>query len=484
MKIKRNFQQISWLLLTLIGMVVHFQALAQGRSTVTKKKYDAVVSTTNELTAAIKTANNRANKSVRYRIFIKNGKYTLPRSTSASITSDDGNKYPSPITLISASNISFIGESMEGVVISNDIPADATYQGKFGVTSVYDGISKSDVLQIQNSVSNTYFQDITVKNSMPDSRGRNLAIQDRGTQTIYKNMCLWGFQDTWTSNKDRGLFYFEDGLLRGRTDFICGKGDAYFNHVTIQMCMNTGGYIAVPSKSVKYGFVFKDCTIKGESKSLNGNYTLGRPWGQGTPIALWIDTKMEIIPSAVGWNEMSNGWPKRFAEYNSMTANGTPVDLSKRKTVFGDGHPNNPRLTAEEAAEASDMANMFGSWNPQNATEQAPAPENVTLTGTTLSWDNSNSILLWAIVKDGAVVDFTITPFYTIDDPTARYAVRAANEMGGLGEAAEATVVDGIKPAGASSMSDDGTFFNLQGIPVIQPHHGIFIVNHHKVVME
>ncbi len=461
-------------------IIIHFNTLV--RPAVDKKLYDAVVSTTDELTAAIKAANSRSNKTVRYRIFVKNGTYTLPLSTTATIKSDDGHSYASPITTISASNISFIGESMKGTVITNAIPADATYEGTYGTTSVYDGISKSDVLQIQGSVSNTYFQDLTVKSGMPDARGRNIAVQDKGTRSVYKNTCLWGYQDTWTSNNDRGLYYFENGLVRGRTDFLCGKGDAYFNQVDIQMCMNTGGYIAVPSKGIKYGYVFKDCTIKGENSRLNGNYTLGRPWGQGTPIALWIDTKMEIIPSAAGWNEMSNGWPKRFAEYNSMTANGTAVDLSKRKTVFGDGHPNNPRLTAEEAAEASNMENMYGEWNPRLAAEQAPVPTHVMLSGTSLTWDNSNYALLWAIVKDGAVVDFTTTPSYTVDDASAQYAVRAANEMGGLGEAVQATVSDGIHSLDAP-VSGDNAIYNLQGIRVSQPRQGIYIINGRKMVV-
>ena len=55
---------------------------------------------------------------------------------------------------------------------------------------------------------------------------------------------------------------------------------------------------------------------------------------------------MIVQPSAVGWNEMSNGWPKRFAEYNSTTASGTVIDLSNRKRTFGEGHANNPILTA------------------------------------------------------------------------------------------------------------------------------------------
>ena len=406
---------------------------------IAKGLYDYYVKNNDDLVAAIQAANSRSDKTTRYRIFLHNGTYTLPQSGTATINSDDGNTYPSPITNITASNISFIGESMEGVVITNNIPASATFAGTYGTTSVYDGIGKSDVLQLQGSVRNTYFQDLTVKSGMEDARGRNIAVQDKGSHTIYKNTCLWGYQDTWTSNNDNGLYYFENGLVRGRTDFLCGKGDAYFNTVNIQMCMNTGGYIAVPSKSIKYGYVFKDCTIKGESSALNGKYTLGRPWGQGTPIALWIDTKMDIVPTALGWSEMSNGWPKRFAEYNSTTTSGQPVDLSGRKTTFGDGHANNPVLTAAEAAEAADMTNMYGEWDPASYTEQASAPTNVTLSGNTLAWDNSNHVFCWAIVKDGSVVDFTIEPTYEVDDTEATWAVRAANEMGGLGEATTAT---------------------------------------------
>ena len=406
---------------------------------IAKGLYDYYVKNNDDLVAAIQAANSRSDKTTRYRIFLHNGTYTLPQSETATINSDDGNTYPSPITNITASNISFIGESMEGVVITNNIPASATYDGQYGTASVYDGIGKSDVLQLQGSVRNTYFQDLTVKSGMEDARGRNIAVQDKGSHTIYKNTCLWGYQDTWTSNNDNGLYYFENGLVRGRTDFLCGKGDAYFNTVDIQMCMNTGGYIAVPSKSIKYGYVFKDCTIKGENSALNGKYTLGRPWGQGTPIALWIDTKMDIVPTALGWSEMSNGWPKRFAEYNSTTTSGQPVDVSGRKTTFGEGHANNPVLTAAEAAEAADMTNMYGEWDPASYTEQASAPTNVTLSGNTLAWDNSNHVFCWAIVKDGSVVDFTIEPTYEVDDAEATWAVRAANEMGGLGEATTAT---------------------------------------------
>lgn len=457
------------------------------RPTVTKGLYDFIVPDDGKLEDAIAAANSRSDKNTRYRIFLKNGTYTLPLSTSATINSDDGNTYPSPITDLSASNVSLIGESQDGVVITNDLANAATFAGEYGTTSVYDGIGKSDVLQIQPNVTGTYFQDLTVKSGIGDALGRNIAVQDKGKYNIYKNTCLWGYQDTWTSNNDNGYYYFEGGKVRGRTDFLCGKGDAFFNSVDIQVCMAKGGYIAVPSKSIKYGYVFKDCTIDGESNELNGNYTLGRPWGQGTPVALWIDTKMNIVPSAIGWSEMSKGWPKRFAEYNSVTSTGSVVDLSGRKKIFGDNHENNPILSDEEAVEAGNMHNMFGDWNPMLYTEQAPVPTNVVLNkdNQTLTWDNSNYALLWAIVKNGSVVGFTTEPTFTVDDTEATYAVRAANEMGGLSDAAEASNSTGIEDVNThKTIKADDTIYNMQGIRVGKAVKGVYIIGGRKVVIK
>ena len=165
---------------------------------------------------------------------------------------------------------------------------------------------------------------------------------------------------------------------------------------------------------------------------------------------------MEAIPSAAGWNEMSGGYPKRFAEYNSYTSTGSIVDLKDRKKVYdaydskdGDNYVNrrnetagNPILTAEEAA-AYTIETVMGQdddWDPTAATEQASAPSNVKLNGTTLAWDNNDYALLWAVCKNGKVVDFTIKPTYLVDDASATWSVRAANEMGGLSEATAAVL--------------------------------------------
>lgn len=413
---------------------------------VTKALYDFIVPTDGDFKAALDAAAKRTDTSKRFRIFIKQGDYKIPADEKSKVTGSDGKSYANPTTYMNTPNVSIIGESMDNTSLTNTIPNSGQS------ANVLEGIGKGDVLCLQKGATNTYFQDLKMYSSMGDAKGRDIVLNDQSNKTICKNVNLWAYQDTYVSNNQNGKFYFEDGILRGRTDYLCGKGDVYYNNVELWIC-EKGGYLAVPSQPKKYGYIFKDCTIKDatEAKDLNGNYTLGRPWGKGTPIALYIDTKMEAIPSAAGWDEMSGGYPKRFAEYNSTTSTGSTVDLKDRKKVYdaydsknGDNYVNrrnetagDPILTAEEAATYT-IETVMGQdddWDPTAATEQASAPTNVKLNGTTLAWDNNDYALLWAVCKNGKVVDFTITPSYIVDDASATWSVRAANEMGGLSEA-------------------------------------------------
>ena len=456
---------------------------------VNKALYDFIVPTDGDFKAALDAAAKRTDTSKRFRIFIKQGDYKIPTDEKSKVTGSDGNSYANPTTYMNTPNVSIIGESMDNTSLTNTIPNSGQS------ANVLEGIGKGDVLCLQKGATNTYFQDLKMYSSMGDAKGRDIVLNDQSNKTICKNVNLWAYQDTYVSNNQNGKFYFEDGILRGRTDYLCGKGDVYYNNVELWIC-EKGGYLAVPSQPKKYGYIFKDCTIKDatEAKDLNGNYTLGRPWGKGTPIALYIDTKMEAIPSAAGWDEMSGGYPKRFAEYNSTTSTGSTVDLKDRKKVYdaydsknGDNYVNrrnetaeSPILAAEEAAFYT-VENIMGQdddWDPTAATEQASAPTNVKLNGTTLAWDNNDYALLWAVCKNGKVVDFTITPSYIIDDASATWSVRAANEMGGLSEATVVGQGTGIHNIAAATdaaviktaiYAADGTLLsNLQkGINII-----------------
>lgn len=202
----------------------------KNKDAVAKKAYDFVVPDDGDFVAALNAANSRTDKSVRYRIFVKKGEYTLPVNENVTVDGSDGKTYNGVTRVISANNISIIGEDRDATVIKNDVPYGLV-SGQWGPACPIEGIGKCDVLQITGR--NIYLQDITVKNGTDDATGRNLAIQEKGDKTIYKNTCLYGYQDTWTSNGS-GRYYFEDGIVRGRTDYICGKGDVFFNGITFQ----------------------------------------------------------------------------------------------------------------------------------------------------------------------------------------------------------------------------------------------------------
>lgn len=447
------------------ALTINFTTM--NRPSVTKALYDFVVPDDGTIDEALAAANIRADKDTRYRVFIKNSDEAYVFHPEGTVTGGDNKQYDNPISVLTAANTSFIGESIEGVVLTNITP-DATWNNGFGTACPLEGIGKGDVLQIKGA--NSYFQNLTIKTSMGDAHGRDIAVNDQANRTIFKDACLWGYQDTYVSNNQNGKFYFEGGIIRGRTDYVCGKGDVYYNKVTFRQVKS--GYLAVPSVPKKYGYIFQSCKIVGDTEDANGTYTLGRPWGKGTPIALFIDTEMEIVPSQIGWSEMSGGYPKRFAEYGSHTSNGAPVSTEGRKTTYDayddtvkdtDGNIieyinrrneyNNPILTVEEAAVPT-LAVVMGQdddWQPTLLTEQAPVPANVTLSGATVSWDASNYALLWAVCLNGNVIAFTTEPTYTATK-NGSYTVRAANEMGGLSSASEPVMV--TEATGISELSD------------------------------
>ena len=446
------------------------------RPVVAKQMYDFVVPADGSLVEAFAAAAKRTDKTQRYRIFIKKGNYVLEgNNLSNTKTCTYENKpyatFTDPTTYLNTPNVSIIGEDMTETVVTNKVPDEFKPDGG----NIAEGIGQGDVLSLQGGATNTYMQNFTIKSAMGDAKGRDIELNDQSNKTVLKDMCLWGYQDTYVSNSSKSRFYFEGGLLRGRTDFLCGKGDVYYNKVDLQMCDN--GYLAVPSQPTKYGYIFKDCTIKAEKSSIDGNYTLGRPWGSGTPIALFIDTKMEAQPSAIGWNEMSGGWPARFAEYNSTTASGTVIDLSGRKKTFGDNHANNPVLTREEA-DFYTIANVMGAgddWDPTALTEQASAPQRVLLSEGKLSWDDSQYVLLWAVCKDGNVVNFTTENHYDNADATGKWSVRAANEMGGLSEATDADAASAVSEISGNASTVATAYYSLDGTRVDKSYRGAVV---------
>lgn len=458
-----------------IDKAITLNFTTKSRPAVSKALFDFIVPDDGSFKEAVAAAAKRTDTSKRFRIFVKKGVYTIPADDKATILGSDSVKYPSPITTIASPNISIIGEDMATTSIVNTVPTNLV-SSKYGDANPIEGLGKCETVELLKTATNTYIQDITIKSGLKDNTGRGAALEDESDKTICKNVTLHGYQDTYLSNNEKARFYFEGGTLRGRTDFLCGKGDVFYNGVELVMC-EKGGYIIAPSKPKKYGYVFSGCTINGENSNVDGNFTLGRPWGTGTPSAYYINTQMNAKPSAIGWAEMSGGYPARFAEYNSTTANGTVIDLSNRKKTFNSTHANEPVLSAAEAAQMTIETVMGGddSWDPTAYTEQASAPTNVNINGSILSWDASDYVLCWAVCKNGNVVAFTTDNTYADADGSATYSVRAANEMGGLGEATEAKIASGLQQNTKVATPTSTTYYNMDGKRIGKSHKGATI---------
>lgn len=413
--------------------------IQRGTTSAEHRLYDFVVPRDGSFREAIEAANGRRDTTQRYRIFVMIGQYQIP--TQGSTVGGDSLVYGDPRTWLRTPNVSLVGEERDATALVNTTPP-TTWDNGFGPACPLEGIGNGDVLILEKACVHTYLQDITLRSGMPDRTGRNIALHDRGDLTVCRNVCLWGYQDTYVSNNQHGRYYFLGGVLRGRTDYICGKGDVLFDQVTFQQC-GTAGYICAPSVPRKYGYVMQQCYIRQETPDVT--YYLGRPWGSATPTASWINTRVDCPPITKdkkgynAWADMgSKGWPARFAEYNTQLTTGEVLNLMGRRSSWmdkdGNEHPNNPVLTPQEAAVFT-LENVMDGWDPTAAAQQVPSPQVILRNGNTLTWDASPRALLYAICRNGRVVDFTTTNHYVVKKERKGdvWTVRAANQMGGLG---------------------------------------------------
>ena len=396
-------------------------------------------------------------------IFIPNGIYDL--DTKA-------------LTTLGGSYVSLIGESMEGVIIKN--------------RPVKEGIAITATLL--NTGSNNYMQDLTLDCLAPYGTGddtksaeRGVALQDKGSNTICKNVYLKGLQDTYYSNNSNGTYYFEDGKIEGTVDYVCGNGDVYFNKVLFYNATRSNGSggdcIAAPNTLKSFGYIFSDCTIDGTEVNAN-NYRLARPWAASTIVKM-INTKMIIKPVAEGWDEWSPAHAvTRFAEYNSVDAEGTAIDLSSRKTTIG-GSENNPVLTADEAAACAVDQIFAGDWKPQVLATQLEAPEATYANGNVTWTPANNGAIAYLIEKNGEFAGITTGSSFaiSIDAEKDKLTIRAANPRGGFGKAKPVTGTTGINKLNADTNAKL-TIYDLQGRRVEKATRGIYIVNGNTVVIK
>ena len=237
-----------------------------------------------------------------------------------------------------------------------------------------EGISKTATLL--NRGTDLYLQDLTLKNDLDyynsGAAGRAVCLQDKGTRTICKNVCMLSYQDTYYTDNEKGQTYLENAEIHGTVDFICGAGDTYFNRCTIvteRRNRNGSGrnVIAAPrTDDTPWGYVFESCAIYNRIS----DFVYARGW-HTKPHCTWLNTVL-MSPEKLQTTRFD---PKgmrtvdsRFYEYH--TVDGQRRDITPKTNVvtftLNDDEKNTVEtiLTSEEASQYK-LEKIFPDWRPE-----------------------------------------------------------------------------------------------------------------------
>ena len=410
------------------------------------------------------------------KIFLPNGEYDLGETV---------------LTTISKNNISLIGQSMDGVIIRNAPDAKT------------ESIDKTATIKINKNVSGTYLQDLTIQNALDyykNNNGRAVALWDQGTQTVCKNVKLLSYQDTYYSNLQGAVKYFQDCEIHGTVDFICGDGSVYFYGTELvceQRSTSGGGSDAITASNADVndrGYVFDHCTVR-YAEGIQGTLpvvSFGRAWNN-SPKTVFLYTFLDDSNGAINMNKDAsaqkdkisrwtlgamNALPHTFGEYYSVNGEGQNVTPESNNVTFVLGTSEKQMetvLTADQAA-AYTMSYTLGDWS---ATAAADATQAVC--EATAAQFEPNGIYL--VEADGLFAGIILGSefmdrFAVYDGVT--YTVRKANARGGFGlkageqqpgEAVEQvsgnkTTTTKILRNGQVLIQRDGRMFNMLGTEI------------------
>ncbi|HRM56662.1 MAG TPA: pectinesterase family protein [Prevotella sp.] len=390
---------------------------------------------------------NAATDAPRSYIFLPDGTYDLDEAC---------------LTTISGNNISIIGENMDKTIIVNKPETE--------------GIANTATLF--NTSCNLYMQDLTLKNAYPydaGQTGRAICLQDKGTRTICKNVRMLSYQDTYYSNNNSGQYYFENAEIHGIVDFICGGGDAFFNKCNLVLEAGKAAYITAPyTNGSNYGYVFDGCKVIGTP---NSSFTFGRSWN-GTAKCAFLNTILDKTAAAkiasTRWTPACmNVIAKNLYEYNTTDEDGKVISPAENKVKFTlntEVNEYNTILTSAQAAEYT-LDKVFTNWTPAALASQKD-PIAAKVANGKLTWTGDAD--MYMIEKNGEFTALTSETSYDIDDASAKYEVRAANEMGGFGMS-ESTAT-GIDKVISSDDAIKTVIYSVDGMQLSHLQKGINIL--------
>jgi pectin methylesterase-like acyl-CoA thioesterase len=235
-----------------------------------------------------------SNSSARTTIYIKNGSYyeviTVPTNKT---------------------NLTFIGQSITGTVLTYDNAANKTNPA----TGQPYGTSNSASSFINGA--GFYALNLSFANTASPSLGQAVAVRATADKAIFKNVRFLGNQDTYYAHSGRS--YHEACYFEGTTDFIFGGAISFFENCDIYCKGGTSVTAASTAQHIQYGYVFNNCRITGAGTAITD---LGRPWG-GYASVTFRNTNMSAAIKAAGWNDWGNAANQATARFNEYSNSGS-----------------------------------------------------------------------------------------------------------------------------------------------------------------
>ena len=220
---------------------------------------------------------------------------------------------------------------------------------------------------------------LTLRNFTPFGGSQAEALLLMGGRNIVSHVNAYSHQDTVQFNDP---VYIADSLIEGDTDFLWGRGPAFFERTTMRELSNSP-FMWVRSTSASHGFVFVDCRFE-----TPGSTEAGPVLARNT--AAYPDSEIVLIDSAIGrinpeaWQLPDDPGRVRYWESGSISLDtGRPADVSARHRA---SRQLDRTRDAEIIAQYRDPAFALGGWTPEMAPIVLSAPDHTAVSsGATIS---------------------------------------------------------------------------------------------------
>lgn len=460
------------------GLTLKFNVMERPRPTA--KTFDAVVAQdgTGDYTsvqAAIDAA--PANVGYPYLIFIKNGVY----DELVTIEQDK-------------TNIHLIGQDKEKTVIKHYLMCGSADEKGSNSNPNDPNYGRHAVVEIGGS--DFYAENIDFVNSFgvdTQNGPMALALRTNADRLATYNCKMRSFQDTWeTSTKNESdRHYVKECHIEGAVDYLYGGGNVYLDHCTMYN-MRAGSVIVAPChRTSEFGYVFESCTVDGNDIAKTGTCALGRPW-HNSPKTVFLNTIAKNTISPAGWNNMG-AIPAIFAEYNTVDANGNPVDLTNRRTEYTYSEKQEDGsyvqktgscqavLTADDVAKYSYENVISGSdhWNPRQLMEPVDDPKYISWYKDVnkMNWTASEYAICYVVFDaNDNVLAITKEANCEIEAGKVPAYIKAVNENGSLSQKYEVSVSTGIAQVDSDAEVLKTEVYSADGIKKEHAQAGLNII--------